>query len=269
MVTYNAHVEDNRVFRALADPTRRRLLDQLFERDGRSLTELESQLEMTRFGVMKHLRTLEQAGLVATRKVGREKLHYLNPVPIQLIYDRWIGKYAALRVSALADLKAVLEGATSVTNQVLTKPKQVYEIFIKATPERVWDAITKPEFTSRYFHNTRVMSDLRAGSPFNYMPAEGDTPIVEGQVLEAEPPRRLVHTWRALWNPEVSKDAPSRLTWELTRMEGGMTKLTVIHDDFEGETATFKQVSGGWTWVLNNLKTFLETGETLPPPAAG
>jgi uncharacterized protein YndB with AHSA1/START domain/DNA-binding transcriptional ArsR family regulator len=261
-------VEDNKVFRALADPTRRLLLDQLFLRDGRSLTELESRLDMTRFGVMKHLRVLEEAGLVATRKVGREKLHYLNPIPIQLIYDRWIGKYAAPRVSALADLKAALEGATTVTNQVLTKPKQVYEVFIKATPERVWEALTKPEFTSRYFHGSRVMSDLRVGSPFNYLPAEGTATLVEGRVLESARPRRLVHTWRALWDAEVSKDAPSRVTWELTGMAGGMTRLTVIHDDFDGETATFKQVSGGWPWILSNLKSFLETGETLPPPAA-
>src|SRR3954453_17236233 len=110
---------DDLVFRALADPSRRLLLDQLYERDGRSLTELESQVStMTRFGVMKHLRILEDAGLVVTRKVGREKLHYLNPVPIQLVYDRWIGKYAAPRLSALADIKAALEGAPIVAIDV-------------------------------------------------------------------------------------------------------------------------------------------------------
>jgi DNA-binding transcriptional ArsR family regulator len=101
--------DDDRVFRALADPTRRLLLDRLFERDGRTLTELESELEMTRFGVMKHLRVLEDAGVVATRKRGREKLHFLNPVPIRLIHDRWIDKYTERRVSALADLKNELE----------------------------------------------------------------------------------------------------------------------------------------------------------------
>ena len=101
--------DDDRVFKALADPTRRFLLDQLFERDGRTLTELESELEMTRFGVMKHLRVLEDAGLVVARKSGREKLHFLNPVPIRLIHDRWIDKYAERRVSALADLKSELE----------------------------------------------------------------------------------------------------------------------------------------------------------------
>jgi DNA-binding transcriptional ArsR family regulator len=101
--------DDDRVFKALADPTRRHLLDRLFERDGRALTELESELEMTRFGVMKHLRVLEEAGLVVTRRSGRQKLHFLNPVPIRMILDRWIDKYAERRVSALLDLKAELE----------------------------------------------------------------------------------------------------------------------------------------------------------------
>jgi DNA-binding transcriptional ArsR family regulator len=101
--------DDDRVFKALADPTRRHLLDQLFERGGRTLTELESELEMTRFGVMKHLRVLEQAGLVVHRRSGREKLHYMNPVPIRLIHDRWIDKYTERQVSALSDLKLELE----------------------------------------------------------------------------------------------------------------------------------------------------------------
>jgi DNA-binding transcriptional ArsR family regulator len=101
--------DDDRIFKALADPTRRFLLDRLFKRDGRTLTELESELEMTRFGVMKHLRVLEDAGLVVTQKVGREKLHYLNPVPIRLIHDRWIDKFTERRVSALTDLKRQLE----------------------------------------------------------------------------------------------------------------------------------------------------------------
>jgi DNA-binding transcriptional ArsR family regulator len=101
--------DDDRVFKALADPTRRFLLDRLFERDGRTLGELESELEMTRFGVMKHLRVLEDAGLVVTRRRGREKLHFLNPVPIRQIHDRWIDKYTERRVSALLDLKAKLE----------------------------------------------------------------------------------------------------------------------------------------------------------------
>ena len=111
MVTYFSRVptDDDLVFKALADPTRRFLLDRLFERDGHTLTELESELDMTRFGVMKHLRVLEDAGLVVARKSGREKLHYLNPVPIRLIHDRWIDKYTERHVSALVDLKTELE----------------------------------------------------------------------------------------------------------------------------------------------------------------
>jgi DNA-binding transcriptional ArsR family regulator len=109
-VTYHPAVtDDDLVFRALADPTRRLLLDRLFERDGRTLTELESGVEMTRFGVMKHLRVLEDAGLVVSRKEGREKLHFLNPVPIRLIHDRWIDKYTERHVSALVELKERLE----------------------------------------------------------------------------------------------------------------------------------------------------------------
>ena len=109
LVTYHLGMDDDLVFKALADPTRRLLLDRLFERDGRTLTELEAQLDMTRFGVMKHLKVLEQAGLVVSRKRGREKLHFLNPVPIRLIHDRWIDKYRERQVSALADLKHELE----------------------------------------------------------------------------------------------------------------------------------------------------------------
>ena len=110
LVTYDECMfDDDRVFKALADPTRRFLLDRLYERDGRTLSELEAELEMTRFGVMKHLRLVEDAGLVVTRRSGREKLHYLNPMPIRLIHDRWIDKYRERYVSALADLKSVLE----------------------------------------------------------------------------------------------------------------------------------------------------------------
>lgn len=109
MVTYSSPVDDDAVFKALADGTRRHLLDLLFERDGRTLNELWSEVEMTRFGVMKHLRVLEEAGLVVTRRSGREKLHFLNPVPIRLIHDRWIDKYTERHVAALSDLKQQLE----------------------------------------------------------------------------------------------------------------------------------------------------------------
>lgn len=254
-------MEDEAVFRALSDPSRRRLLDLLFERDGRTLTELESQLPMTRFGVMKHLRVLEEARLITTRKVGRERLHYLNPVPIQLIADRWINKYSALRVSTLADLKTALEGGHAMATD--SRPRLVYEIIIRAPRERVWQAITTPEFTSRYYYGTTLKTDLAVGSPFTYhMP--GGSPIVEGEVLLCEPPSKLVHSYHSLW-PPMNEDAPTRVTWELEAMPGEITKVTVLHEDFLGETATYNGLrSGGWTWILSNMKTLLETGEPLP-----
>ena len=258
--------EDDGVFRALADPSRRLLLDFLFERDGRTLTELQSQLPMTRFGVMKHLRLLEGAGLVTTRKAGREKLHFLNPVPIQLLYDRWIGKYSAERLTALADLKTGLEGGKLVASETISRPRLVYEIFIKAPPERVWDGLIKPEFTSRYFHGSVFETDWQPGSAFRSSVGEGGQLLVDGRVNEYDPPRRLVYTWHAVWDEAVAKDAASRVIWELQDMAGGMTRLTATHEDFEGETETYKQVSSGWMWVLSNLKTLLETGETLPMP---
>src|SRR5213080_943463 len=136
-------MDDDRVFKALADPTRRHLLDRLFERDGRTLTELEQDLEMTRFGVMKHLRVLEEAGLVATRKSGREKLHYLNPMPIRLVHDRWVSKYRAPFAAALSDLKSRLEDPMAET--------QVYQLFIRTTPEKLWQALTDAAVTKKYF----------------------------------------------------------------------------------------------------------------------
>ena len=254
-------MEGELVFRALADPSRRRLLDLLFERDGRTLTELESQLPMTRFGVMKHLRVLQEAGLIATRKLGRERLHYLNPIPIQLISDRWINKYAAARASALADLKTALEGRNVMTTD--SKPRLVYQIIIKAPQERVWEAITTSEFTSRYYYGSTLKTDLTVGSPFTYHMPNG-SPIVEGAVVASEPPNRLVHTYHSLW-PPMNEDAPTRVTWELAAMPGGVTKVTVVHEDFQGETATYNGLQGGgWTWILSNMKTLLETGEPMP-----
>ena len=254
-------MDDESVFRALADPSRRRLLDLLFERDGRTLTELESELPMTRFGVMKHLRVLQAAGLIATRKVGRARLHYLNPVPIQLISDRWITKYAAARASALADLKTALEGGHGMTTDA--KPRLVYQIIIKAPQERVWEAITTSEFTSRYYYGCTLQTDLAVGSPFTYHLPNG-SPIVDGEVVASETPHRLVHTYHARW-PPMHEDAPTRVTWELESLPGGVTKVTVVHEDFQGRTATYEGLQGGgWTWILSNLKTLLETGEPMP-----
>jgi uncharacterized protein YndB with AHSA1/START domain/DNA-binding transcriptional ArsR family regulator len=247
--------DDGDVFRALADPSRRLLLDSLFEADGQTLGELTQQLPgMTRFGVMKHLRILEGAGLVATRKVGREKLHYLNPVPIRLMHDRWIGKYAEPWVGALADLKTQLEGTT------IERPRHVFQVYIRATPEQLWQAITDPQFTQRFFHNSRVESTWVQGDSVTYW--QDDEVVVEGTVLNADAPRRLVTTWSFQRAAEFRDDPPSRVTWEIEPL-GDSCRLTLVHDRFAGETATFKSVGSGWPLVLSSLKSLLETGEGL------
>src|SRR5713101_4378595 len=164
------------VFRALADPTRRTLLDELFEQDGQTLTELERSLPMTRFGVMKHLRVLEKAGLVVTRRHGREKLHFLNPVPIRLVHDRWVGKYAEPWAATLSNLKHTLEDKTMV---------KVFEIYIKTTPERLWKALTDTEMRRKYTFGAIVTSDWTPGS--RYEGTGMGTPILAGENLEIDP----------------------------------------------------------------------------------
>jgi len=139
----------DKVFRAMADPTRRRLLDALFKEDGQTLGALEARFRMTRFGVMKHLNQLEEAGLVVTKRRGREKLHFLNPVPIRLVHDRWVSKYAEPWTSALSGLKNKLEA----------RVEKVFEIYIKTTPERLWEAITDTEIRSKYNFGVLIDTD--------------------------------------------------------------------------------------------------------------
>ena len=263
---YNRRVADDLVFRALADPTRRLLLDRLFERGGQTLSALHSEVEgMTRFGVMKHLRILEAAGVVVTRKVGREKFHYLNPVPVQLIHDRWVSKYTRQGAAALAVLKEELE----MSDAVAVPAKQVYQVFIRATPERVWEAITKPEFTAKYFHGSRVDTTGERGTSIRHFAPDGTTLWGDDTILESDPPRRLVHTWRSLYDPELAAEPPSRVTWEINPLPGGITKLTVVHDQLEGSPKTAANVAGGWTFIISGLKTLLETDQPLVSRSAG
>ena len=249
------------VFRALADPGRRRLLDALFRRDGQTLVALEATLPaMTRFGVMKHLRVLEEAGLLTTRRIGREKRHYLNPVPIRRIHDRWTSKYAEPFTSALADLKRRLEGDEQMSK---SGPRHVYEVFIRTTPERLWQAITDPELTRRYFFEQTVASTWAQGAPYEHRAPDG-TVRLEGVVVEIDPPRRLVQTFTC---PDHAGDRPSRVTWLIEKL-GESCKLTLTHDDFDGETDTYRSAGKGWSAILSGLKTLLETGTPLVMGAA-
>ncbi|MEP9354994.1 SRPBCC domain-containing protein [Xanthobacter sp. KR7-65] len=257
------------VFGALSHPFRRAVLDLLRERDGRTLGELERALApqagLTRFGVMKHIKVLEEAHLVLARKVGREKHHYLNPTPIQLIADRWISRFAAPHVAAMTGLKHLLEERPMAP----VAPKHVYELFIKATPQALWDVLTDDSKTPLYEHfNMTSRSDWRAGGARTYF--MGERQVIACSILEMEPPRRLVLSFHAQWAPDVAADRPSRVTWEITPVGADACKLTLTHDDFDGETATSKAVVHGWPEGLSRLKTLVETGEPffMSAPAA-
>jgi len=211
---------------------------------------------MTRFGVMKHLKQLEEAGLVVTKRRGREKLHFLNPVPIRLVHDRWVSKYAEPWAAGLSDLKKRLE----------TTMEKVFEIYIHATPERLWDAIVDPETRAKYnFGAAMVVDQLEPGAHFEMMAPKADHVLGEGEILEVDPPHRLVHTMAAYFSDEAKAEGTSRVTWEIEPI-GDSCKLTLTHDQLrEGANA---QLYGGWPMVLSGLKTWLESGELLTTPGS-
>jgi uncharacterized protein YndB with AHSA1/START domain len=243
------------VFRALADPTRRSLLDELYREDGQTLRALEEHFSMTRFGVMKHLKQLEEAGLVVTKRRGREKLHFLNPVPIRLVHDRWVSKYAEPWAAALSGIKQRLEGPM----------EKVFEIYIKTTPERLWEAITDGEIRSKYQFGNRVSSDWTPGSRIEMTNPGAPGLLGEGENLEVDPPRRLVQSMVALWGEDVKSEGTSRVTWEIEPV-GDSCRLVVTHDQLrEGAN---EQLYGGWPMILSGLKTWLETGEVLTTPGS-
>jgi uncharacterized protein YndB with AHSA1/START domain/DNA-binding transcriptional ArsR family regulator len=253
------------VFKALADGSRRRLLDRLNARNGQSLRELCAGLEMARQSVSKHLAVLEAANLVTTVWRGREKLHYLNAAPINAISERWIDQYDRERVRALADLTRALERG----------PVFAYTTYIKTTPERLWQALTEPAFTRRYWEAT-FETDWKPGSPMVWEQSGVRIADPEQVVLESEPYRRLSYTWHTFTpefaakfelSDEVMEKATgekrSKVTFEIEPV-GEMVKLTVIHDDFEPDSVVLESVSQGWPELLSSLKSLLETGEPLP-----
>ncbi len=254
-----AATDDAPVFRALADPTRRRLLDVLWERGGRTVGELAAPFapEMTRFGVMKHLRLLEEAGLVVSRRDGRTTLHYLNPVPIRELSRRWLDKYAERASDALLDLKRTLEDMDMTEADLTT---QLYQVFIRATPERIWQAITDPEQTKQYFHRAEITV-----TPGHMHSTGPDGTVYGDSAVEVwDPPHKLVYGWDSMYDPAMAAEPTSRVTFEIEVVGDGVCKLTLLHDRLEGSPITAKSVSGeGWMFVLSNLKSWLETGEAL------
>jgi uncharacterized protein YndB with AHSA1/START domain/DNA-binding transcriptional ArsR family regulator len=257
------------VFKALADASRRRLLDSLNSRNGQSLRELCAGLAMARQSVSKHLAVLEAANLVTTVWRGREKLHYLNAEPINAIAERWIGQYDRERVHALADLKTALE------QEPMGSTEFVYTTYINTTPERLWHALTDPAFTRRYW-GTTFESDWRVGSTMTWK--QNGVAIADPAqvVLESEPYRRLAYSWHT-FTPEfaesvglsdevlakIASERRSKVTFEIEPL-GAMVKLTVVHDGFEPGSTVVEMVGEGWPRLLSDLKSLLETGEALP-----
>ena len=259
------------VFKALADPSRRLLLDSLNERNGQTLRELCSRLEMARQSVSKHLAVLEAANLVTTVRRGREKHHYLNAAPINDIAERWITRYEQDRVNALAVLKRALEDNPVEPE----KPSFVYATYIRTTPEKLWQALTEPAFTERYWSIT-FETDWKPGSPMRWKTRGLAITDPDQLVLESEPYRRLSYKWQT-HSPEwaqalnltektaqrLGSEPRSKVPFEIEPL-GDQVKLTVIHDDLVPGGLTGSMISNGWPRVLANLKTLLETGETLP-----
>ena len=243
------------IFRALADPTRRALLDALFERDGQTLVALSAGRDMTRIAVAKHLRLLEEAGLVVSRRRGREKLHFLNPVPIRLIHDRWVSKYTEAWAAGLTGLKHELEESM----------EKVFEIYIRTTPERLWEAITDPAIRAKYHFGVSARSDWAPGSSYQLVHGGSDEPLAEGENLEVDPPRRLVQSMNVLWSDEAKAEATSRVTWEIEPV-GDSCRLTVTHDQLREDAP--EEIYGGWPMILSGLKTWLETGQQLTTPGS-
>ena len=243
------------VFRALADPTRRALLDELSGRDGQTLVSLTARHDMTRIAVAKHLKILEDAGLIVTRRRGREKLHYLNPVPIRLVHDRWVSKYTEPWAAGLAGLKRELED----------QMEKVFEIYIRTTPERLWEAITDPVIRTKYQFGASIESDWTEGSPYRLGHPAAQRPLAEGENLVVERPNRLVQTMRALWGPDAERAGTSRVTWEI-EPAGDSCRLTVVHDQLPPDAPA--ELYGGWPMILSGLKTWLETGQPLTTPGS-
>jgi uncharacterized protein YndB with AHSA1/START domain len=249
-------------FRALGDPSRRLLLDRLFERDGQTLGELCAHLPaMTRFGVMRHLDVLEEADLVTNRRDGRLKRHYLNPVPIRLVHDRWISKYAEPVVGAMAAIKTHLEA------EAMSTPDHVYSVFIKAEPDRVWRAITDGVETERYYYGTRVSSDWSKGGRIVYEYPDGSV-AADGDVLEIDPGRSVTMSFHARWDPEVDAAGPVRMTWAIEPAGDGSSKLTVTTAGLVAGTKMAEDFAGGIVYIVSGLKTLVETGAPMAVPAA-
>jgi uncharacterized protein YndB with AHSA1/START domain/DNA-binding transcriptional ArsR family regulator len=244
----------DRAFKALADPTRRYLLDELHDENGQTLAELCERVEMTRQSTTQHLDILEAANLITTVRRGREKLHYLNPVPLHHVQERWIDKFEGPRLRVLSDLKRQAE------EDMTDRPTFVYVTYIESTPEKVWKALTDADFTAQYWGHSNV-SDWQPGSSWEHQRIDGTRVAdVVGTIVESSPPTRLAMTWAG--PDETRAHGPTRVTFDVAPY-GQIVRLTVTHENLADE-AERDAVAGGWSAVLSNLKSFIETGHPLP-----
>ncbi len=248
---------EDQVFKALADPTRRTLLDQLRVHNGQTLGELCAQFEMARQSATQHLDVLEAANLVTTVRRGREKLYYLNPVPLWDIQERWIERFERHRLQTLNTIKQRAE-----EENMSNRPSYVYVTYIEASAERVWNALTDPELTAAYWGHSNV-SDWNVDSPWQHRRVDGsDIADVIGTVIEADPPQRLTLTFDAPGDP--APGGPSKVTFDIQEYRE-IVRLTVTHENL-ADAAALHAISSGWPAVCANLKSLLETGHVLPQP---
>lgn len=255
----------DRVFRALADPARRRILDLLKQRPGSTVGEICEDFELTRFAVMKHIRVLEDTNLISHVREGRSKHLYLNVIPLQLLNDRWLSDYSKLWAGKLTALKYELENTT-----MQSSPRQIYVVYIRTTAQRLWQALIDPGLTRQYYLDMEIEAPaanrLRPGQPLNYI-ATGPDGVravgVEGEIIEVIPERKLVHSFAPLKVDPERTEAPTRVTYEIEAQANDTVKLTVIHEGFTGETPIFRAAAEGWPIILSGLKSLLETGTAL------
>ncbi|MFE1414141.1 ArsR/SmtB family transcription factor [Streptomyces sp. NPDC058746] len=248
------------VFKALADPTRRVLLDRLRRQNGQTLRELCEQLGMARQSVTQHLDVLGQAGLVTVVRRGRERLHYLNPAPIHEIEERWISGFDKPRLQALSAIRNQAE-EYAMTSGSTTVPTYVYVTYIRASARQVWQALTDADLTARYWGHANV-SDWQPGSAWEHRRVDGSGAVdVVGRVVASEPPTRLVVTFEDRPDAEPARE-PSVVTF-LVESHEDIVRLTVTHENLPDQEM-LGGISRGWPAVLANLKSLLETGDVLP-----
>lgn len=257
----------NSVFKALNDPSRRLLLDRLRQQDGQTLGELCAHLPaMTRYGVMNHLRVLADANLVTAVMSGRSKHHFLNPVPIRLIHDRWISNFTEPVVGSLAALGAGLAAHTQHKEQTVSIPSHRYQTFVRCAPDEAWTAITDGDSTVRYFYGTRVESTWVAGDPVRYLAPDGSV-VADGEVITADAPKRLEMTFHPRWDPALESEGAAHMAWIVDEADG-LTRVTVEYYDLAADSRQASDFMAGIPLIVAGLKTLLETGQPLSPAAS-